>query len=146
MKKHVTVGVVSVHELSGQPAMDVWLKQYKGVRLRSDDGKIVVDHFVPLRCIRATTIGGCALTCILDQGAEVVVMPREVWKELGVPLRSDHSLNMESVNMTCDSTLGVIENVPLDFGAGPMYFQVQVTARVNFDVLLGRPFFKLTSC
>jgi hypothetical protein len=53
---------------------------------------------------------------------------------------------MESVNMTCNSTLGVIENVPLDFGAGPMYFQVQVTVRANFDVLLGRPFFKLTSC
>jgi hypothetical protein len=33
-----------------------------------------------------------------------------------VPLRLDHSLNMESVNMTCDLTLGVIENVPLDFG------------------------------
>jgi hypothetical protein len=73
-------------------------------------------------------------------------MPREVWKELGIPLRSDHSLNMESVNMTHDLTLGVIENVLLDFGAGPMYFQVQVTARVNFDVLLGHPFFKLTSC
>jgi len=57
-----------------------------------------------------------ALTCILDQGAEVVVMPREVWKELGVPLRSDHSLNMEPVNMTCNSTLGMIENVLLDFG------------------------------
>jgi hypothetical protein len=127
-KKRVTVGV-SVHELSGQPAMDAWLKQYKGVRLRSDDGKIVADHFVPLCCIHATTIGGRALTCILDQGAEVVLMPREVWKELGVPLRSDHSLNMESVNMTCDLTLGVIENVPLDFGVGPMYFQVQVTAR-----------------
>jgi hypothetical protein len=53
---------------------------------------------------------------------------------------------MESVNMMCDSTLGVIENVPLDFGAGPMYFQVQVTVRANFDVLLGRPFFKLTAC
>jgi len=107
---------------------------------------MVADHFAPLRCIRATTIGGRALTCVLDQGAEVVVMPREVWKELGVTLRSDHSLNMESVNMTCDSTLGVIENVPLDFGVGPMYFQVQVTTRANFDVLLGRPFFKLTSC
>jgi hypothetical protein len=95
---------------------------------------------------RATTIGGCALTCVLDQGAEVVVMPREVWKELGVPLRSDHSLNMESVNMMCDLTLGVIENVPLDFGVGPMYFQVQVTVCANFDVLLGCPFFKLTSC
>jgi hypothetical protein len=53
---------------------------------------------------------------------------------------------MESVNMMCDSTLGVIENVPLNFGAGPMYFQVQVTACTNFDVLLGHPFFKLTSC
>jgi hypothetical protein len=126
--------------------MDAWLKQYEGVRLRSDDGKIVADHFVPLRCICATTIGGCTLTCVLDQGAEVVVMPREVWKELGVPLRLDHSLNMESVNMMCDSTSGVIENVPLDFGAGPMYFQVQVTVCANFDVLLGRPFFKLTSC
>jgi len=145
-KKRVTVGAVSVHELLGQPATDAWLKQYEGMHLRSDDGKIVADHFAPLRCIRATTIGGRALTCVLDQGAEVVVMPREVWKELGVPLRSDHSLNMESVNMTCDSTLGVIENVPLNFGAGPMYFQVQVTVRANFNILLGHPFFKLTSC
>jgi hypothetical protein len=140
------VGTVSVHKLSGQPAMDAWLKQYEGVHLQSDDGRIVADHFMPLRCIRATTIGGRTLTCVLDQGTEVVVMPREVWKELGVPLRSDHSLNMESVNMTCNLTLGVIENVPLDFGAGPMYFQVQVTTRTNFDVLLGHPFFKLTSC
>jgi hypothetical protein len=146
MKKRITVGAVSVHKLSGQPAMDTWLKQYEGVHLWSDDGRIVTDHFMPLRCIRATTIGGRTLTCILDQGAKVVVMPREVWKELGVPLRSDHSLNMESVNMTCNSTLGMIENVLLDFGAGPMYFQVQVTAHTNFDVLLGRPFFKLTSC
>jgi hypothetical protein len=145
-KKRIMVGAVSVHKLSGQPAMNAWLKQYEGMRLCSDDGKIVADHFVPLHCIRATTIGGRALTCVLDQGAEVVVMPREVWKELGVPLRSNHSLNMESVNMMCDLTLGMIENVLLNFGAGPMYFQVQVTARTNFDVLLGRPFFKLTSC
>jgi hypothetical protein len=32
-KKRVTVGAVSVHELSGQPATDAWLKQYEGVRL-----------------------------------------------------------------------------------------------------------------
>jgi hypothetical protein len=62
------------------------------------------------------------------------------------PSEIGDSLNMESVNMTCDSTLGIIENVPLNFGMGPMYFQVQVTVRTNFDVLLGLPFFKLTSC
>jgi len=33
MKKRITIGAVSVHELSGQPAMDAWLKQYKGMRL-----------------------------------------------------------------------------------------------------------------
>jgi hypothetical protein len=146
MKKCIMVGVVSVQKLSGQPATDAWLKQYEGVCLRSDDGRIVMDHFAPLCCIRATTIGGCVLTCVLDQGTKVVIMPREVWKELGVPLRSDHSLNMESVNMMCDPTLGVIENVLPDFGMGPMYFQVQVTACTNFDILLGHPFFKLTSC
>jgi hypothetical protein len=32
-KKHIMVGVVSVHELSGQPAMDTWLKQYEGMHL-----------------------------------------------------------------------------------------------------------------
>jgi hypothetical protein len=32
-KKRVTVGTVSVHKLSGQPAMDAWLKQYEGVCL-----------------------------------------------------------------------------------------------------------------
>jgi hypothetical protein len=32
-KKRIMVGTVSVHKLSGQPAMDAWLKQYKGVHL-----------------------------------------------------------------------------------------------------------------
>jgi hypothetical protein len=98
---------------------------------------VVADHFAPLRCIRAVTIGGHVLTCVLDQGAEVVVMPKEVWRSLGVGLRTDHTLNMESVNMTKDVMLGVVENVPLNFGAGPMFFQVQVTERVNFEILLG---------
>jgi hypothetical protein len=31
MKKHIMVGAVSVHERSGQPAMDAWLKQYEGM-------------------------------------------------------------------------------------------------------------------
>jgi hypothetical protein len=33
MKKRIMVGVVSVHELLGQPAMDAWLKQYEGMQL-----------------------------------------------------------------------------------------------------------------
>jgi hypothetical protein len=144
--KRVTVGSVLVNELVGQPSNDEWLREYDEERLRSSDGKIVADHCASLRCVRATTIGGRILTCVLDQGAEVVVMPKVVWKELGIGLRSDYRLNMESVNTSKDATLGVVENVPLDFGGGPMYFQVQVTERANFEILLGRPFFKLTAC
>jgi hypothetical protein len=74
-------------------------------------------------------------------------MPHSVWRTLGgIPLRSDHKLTMESVNTSTNETLGVIENLPLDFRAGEMLFQVQVVPTANFDVLLGRPFFTLTSC
>ncbi|KAG2100650.1 uncharacterized protein F5147DRAFT_776858 [Suillus discolor] len=130
MKKRITVGAVSVHKLSGHPA----------------EGRALPSLLYLRRQVRSTLKGKRVQQGSRDQGAEVVVMPREVWKELGVLLRSDHSLNMESVNTSRDSTLGVVENVPLDFGAGPLYFQVQVIKRATFEVLLGRPFFKLTSC
>ncbi|KAG2347093.1 hypothetical protein BDR05DRAFT_876856 [Suillus weaverae] len=144
--KHVTVGTVSINKLSGHFATDRWMSQYDNLCTRSDDGHIVADHFVPLCCICATTVGGCKLTCVLNQGAEVVVMPKEVWKSLSIGLRSDHRLNMESVNMSQDVTLGVIENILLNFGGGPMCFQIQVTECANFEILLGHPFFILTSC
>jgi hypothetical protein len=53
---------------------------------------------------------------------------------------------MESVNTSTNKMLGVIENLPLDFGAGEMLFQVQVVPTANFNVLLRWPFFTLTSC
>jgi hypothetical protein len=56
--------------------------------LRSDDGKVVADHFAPLHCICAVMIGGRVLTCILDQGTEVVIMPKEVWHSLVLGLHS----------------------------------------------------------
>jgi len=145
--KHVTVGTISVNELSSAPEMQEFLKKYDGCLQRSDDGRIVAEHFTSLRCIRAVTHHGQILSCILDQGAECIVMPHSVWCTLGgILLRSDHKLTMESVNTSTDETLGVIENLPLDFGAGEMLFQVQVVPTANFDVLLGRPFFMLTSC
>jgi hypothetical protein len=74
-------------------------------------------------------------------------MLHSVWYTLGgIPLRSNHKLTMESINTLTDRTLGVIENLPFDFGAGEMLFQVQVVPTTNFNILLGQPFFTLTSC
>ncbi|KAG2128924.1 uncharacterized protein EDB93DRAFT_1094960, partial [Suillus bovinus] len=63
-----------------------------------------------------------------------------------VPLCSDHQMTMESVNTSMDSTLSIMENFPLDFRTGDMMFQVQIVPMANFNILLGRPFFTLTSC
>jgi len=145
--KRVTVGTVSVNELSSAPEMQEFLKKYDGCLQRSDDGRIVAEHFTSLRCIRAVTHHGQILSCILDQGAECIVIPHSVWCTLGgIPLRSNHKQTMESINTSTDETLGVIENLQLDFGVGEMLFQVQVVPTANFDVLLGRLFFTLTSC
>jgi len=144
--KHITVGTESVNELSSQPMTEEFIQAFDQERLHSDDRKVVADHFTPLRCICAVTVGGRVLTCILDQGTEVVVMLKEVWSSLGLGLHADHCLNMGLVNMLKDSTLGVVENVLLDFGAGPMYIQVQVTECANFEILLGQPFFKPATC
>jgi len=145
--KRVTVGTVSVNKLSSTPEMQEFLKKYDGCLQRSDDGRIVAEHFTSLRCIRAVTHHGRILSCILDQGAECIVMPCSVWRTLGsILLRSDHKLTMESINTSTDEMLGVIENLPLDFRVGEMLFQVQVVPTANFDMLLGRLFFMLTSC
>jgi hypothetical protein len=145
--KHITVGTVFINELSSMPETQDFLKKYDGCLQRSDDGRIVTEHFTSLRCIRVVMHHGQILSCILDQGTECIVMPHSVWRMLGgIPLRSDHKLTMESINTSTNEMLGVIENLPLDFRVGEMLFQVQVVPTTNFDVLLGRPFFTLTSC
>jgi hypothetical protein len=145
--KRITVGTVAINEISSVPETQEFFKKYDGCLQRSDDGRIVAEHFMLLRCIRAVTHHGQILSCILDQGAECIVMPCSVWRTLGgIPLRSNHKLTMESINTLTDEMLGVIENLPLDFGAGEMLFQVQVVPTANFNMLLGQLFFMLTSC
>ncbi|KAG1832767.1 hypothetical protein EV424DRAFT_1533451 [Suillus variegatus] len=145
--KRVTIGALSVNELSSTPEAEDILRRYDGCLRRSDNGRIVAEHFELLHCVKAVTHQGWILTCVLDQGAECIVMPRSVWQSLGgIPLRPDHKLVMDSVNTSRDETLGIIENLPLDFGTGEMLFQVQVVPCANFEILLGRPFFTLTSC
>ena len=82
---------------------------------------------------------------ILDSGSEVVTMPKCVWEELRLLLRSDHVLWMTSANTSVDPTIGVLENLVLDFGAGEVLLQVQIMGHTNFDLLLGRPFHCLMS-
>jgi hypothetical protein len=49
-------------------------------------------------------------------------------------------MTMSNANTSTQSTIRVVENLALDFGAGEVYLQVQVVPRTNFNLLLGRPF------
>jgi hypothetical protein len=53
---------------------------------------------------------------------------------------------MESANRTKNATMGVVENLVFDVGCGELPLQVQVVEEANYEVLIGRPFFALTSC
>jgi hypothetical protein len=143
--KRVAVDYVAMNELSGCDPRDIW-GDFEGTLDRMEDGTIVARHSMPLRCITATVNRTRELTCVLDQGAEIIAMRKDVWQSLGVPARSDHIMTMESANRTKNATLGVIENLIFDFGCGEMMLQVQVVEKANFDILIGRPFFAYTSC
>jgi hypothetical protein len=54
-------------------------------------------------------------------------------------------MTMSSANTSTDATVGVLKNLALNFGPGKVCVQVQVLARANFDLLLGRPFHCLMS-
>ena len=50
-------------------------------------------------------------------------MPKQVWERLGLPICSDHTMTMSSTNTSTDATLGVLENLPLNFGQVKFVFK-----------------------
>ena len=103
-------------------------------------------HSLPLHALEAKIPGTChSLMGVLDSGSEVVAIPKRILEELRLPLCSNHVLQMMSVNTSVDLTIGVLENIALDFGAGEVLLQVQIMGCTNFDLLLGQPFHCLMS-
>ena len=133
----VSTNTVQVNELAGRDPGEVdWAF---GDRVhQSDDGLIMAHHSVPLQSLEAKIVGtGRSILGVLDPGFEIVAMPKRVWEDLGLPVRSDHVMMMSNANTSTESTLGVVENLCLDFSAGEICLQVQVVPRANFDLLLG---------
>ena len=136
--KHIPVSTntVQVNELTGRDPGEVD-QAFSDRMHRSDDGLIVVHHSVLLRSLEAKIVRtGRSILGVLDSGSEIVVMPKRVWEDLGLPVQSNHVMTMSNANTSTESTLGVVENLRLDFSAGKICLQVQVVPRANFDLLL----------
>ena len=128
MAKHIPVSTntVQVNELAGRDPSEVD-RAFGDCVHQSDNGLIMAHHSVPLRSLEAKIVGtGQSILRVLDLGSAIVAMPKWVWEDLGLPVRSDHVMTMSNANTSTESTLGVVENLRLDFGAGEICLQVQV--------------------
>ena len=101
---------------------------------------------LPLRVIYPTFAPGIEPECILDSGAQVVVMRRDIWEKLRSPITANKAMSMESANSGTTLTLGMVEQQPVTLGPITVFLQVQVVENAPFEVLLGRPFFDVLSC
>ena len=101
---------------------------------------------LPLRVIFPAFATGVEPECILDGGAQIVAMRRDIWERTGAPLTVNKAMTMESANSGMVKTLGLVENHPVRLGSITVHLQIQVIDNAPFEVLLGRPFFDVLSC
>ena len=81
---------------------------------------------------------------ILDEGSQIVGLRKDIWEKLGVPVCSDHKMNMISANALSNQTISLIHDLKVMIGAYNFYLQVQVVEHASYKMLLGQPFLTLT--
>ena len=101
---------------------------------------------LPLRVIYPDFGNGVFPKCVLDSGAQSILMRRDIWEKIRAPLATNKATIMQSANESRDLTMGMVENLPVTIGEVKVYLQIHVVKTAPFEVLLGRPFFDVTNC
>jgi hypothetical protein len=109
----------------------------------SGDNLIVAKHTEELRVIDIE-IHGINIVATVDDGSQIVSIRQDKWEKIGLPIRSDRIMIMESANKTKDETMGLLQDLKINVGGYDFYLQVQVVKDAPYEMLLGRPFFTLT--
>lgn len=104
---------------------------------------IVAKQTEELRVID-TLIQGIKVVATVDDGSQIVSIRQDMWEKIGLPIRSDKIMVMESANKSKDATMGLLQDLKIDIGGYDFYLQVQVVKDAPYEMLLGRPFFTLT--
>ncbi|MFI5420871.1 MAG: retropepsin-like aspartic protease, partial [Nitrososphaerales archaeon] len=114
-----------------------------GLPVRKDE-LIVANHTEELRAIDVELNGSFQVEGILDEGSQIIGLRKDIWEKLGLPLRSDHVMVMESANQTKDHTLGLLQDLKMTIGGYDFYVQAQVVENAPYEMLIGLPFKTLT--
>jgi hypothetical protein len=104
----------------------------------------VAKEIEELRTIPLELDGKLTVEAIFDEGSQVIGIRQDIWEKLGLPLLTNHKMNMESAHATKEMTLGMLRDIPVRAGPCTFYLQVQVFKNAPYEMLLGRPFHTLT--
>ncbi|PPQ71592.1 hypothetical protein CVT25_007902 [Psilocybe cyanescens] len=109
-----------------------------------NDGLVVAKHVEDLRAIDVLLEGRITVEALMDDGCQIVALRKNLWERLGLPIRSDHQMQMVSANATTSRTVGLLHDLKIVIGGYEFYLQVQVVDDAPYEMLLGRPFLTLT--
>jgi hypothetical protein len=101
------------------------------------DNIVVAKHTEELRAIEVILEGKISVEAVVDDGSQIIGIRKDKWEALGVPIRSDHQMVMESANKTKDHTMGLLQDLVLEIGGYKFYLQAQVVENAPYEVLLG---------
>jgi len=109
----------------------------------SADRLVVAKHTEELRVIDIV-IQGVEIIATVDDGSQIISIRQDKWEKIGLPIRSDRIMIMESANKSKDETMGLLQDLKVNIGGYDFYLQVQVVKDAPYEMLLGMPFFTLT--
>jgi hypothetical protein len=116
-----------------------------GVTPDPGDLHVAVDSCA-IRSVLPVVDNQCRIECIYDTGSQIVAMSEAVCNDLQLPYDPRIIINMESANGSITPSLGLARNVPFKFGEITLYLRVHIVRAPAYDILLGRPFDRLTEC
>jgi hypothetical protein len=111
---------------------------------RRQDNLVVAKNTEELRSLDVVLEGKVEIEATVDDGSQIIGIRKDKWEEIGIPMRADHLMVMESANKSKDQTLGLLADLKMSIGGYDFYIQVQVVENAPYELLLGRPFFTLT--
>jgi hypothetical protein len=118
MSHRVNTNAVLVDSPTPIQSVDSFLNQH------SD--QYIAEYSLPLRVVFPEFENGVLPECILDGGAQVIVMWRDIWECLDLPLLTKKIMIMESANNMPNHTLEVVQNIKMTFKPIMLMLQIQV--------------------
>ncbi|KIY52103.1 hypothetical protein FISHEDRAFT_35771 [Fistulina hepatica ATCC 64428] len=82
---------------------------------------------------------------VLDGGCQIVTMSKHCASNLGIMWNPDECINLQSANGIKDKMLSLAHDIPFCFHSMMVYLQCHIVDTPANNILLSRPFYKLTS-